>query len=52
MTTTETKSIRVSAETYARLAQLGNLSESFDTVIRRLIDRQENNNGRKNSRNE
>lgn len=50
MTTTETKSIRVTLETYTRLSKLGDLSESFDTVIKKLLDKHENtghNNGQR-----
>lgn len=50
MVTTETRSIRVTIDTYARLAKLGDLSESFDSVIKKLLDRHENttnNNGSK-----
>lgn len=37
-TTTTTKSIRVTKETYDRLAELGSLSDSFDSVIKKLLD--------------
>lgn len=40
----ETKSIRVTKETYNRLAKLGDLNDSFDTVIRKLLDKHHNNN--------
>lgn len=35
----ETKSIRVTKETYDRLAELGDLKDSFDTVIKKLLDK-------------
>jgi predicted CopG family antitoxin len=34
----ETKSIRVSKKTYDRLSKLGDLSDSFDTVLTKLMD--------------
>jgi len=34
----ETKSIRLSKETYDRLTKLGDLSDSFDTVITKLMN--------------
>lgn len=32
------KTLRVTLETYNRLAKLGDLKDSFDTVIRKLMD--------------
>lgn len=32
------KTLRVTIETYRRLSKLGNLNDSFDTVIRKLLD--------------
>jgi len=32
------KTIRITRETYDRLVKLGDLSESFDSVIRKLLD--------------
>ncbi len=34
----ETKSIMVSKETYDELSKLGNLKDSFDSVIKKLLD--------------
>ena len=34
----ETKSIRVTKETYEELSKLGTLNDSFDSVIRKLLD--------------
>jgi predicted CopG family antitoxin len=34
------KTIRISNETYGQLANQGNLQDSFDSVISRLIDKQ------------
>jgi predicted CopG family antitoxin len=34
------KTIRISKETYEKLASEGNLQDSFDSVISRLIDKQ------------
>jgi len=34
----ETKSIRVSKKTYDRLSKLGDLSDSFDTVLQKLMN--------------
>jgi predicted CopG family antitoxin len=34
------KTIRISKETYEKLANQGNLQDSFDSVISRLIDKQ------------
>lgn len=34
------KTIRISNETYEQLANQGNLQDSFDSVISRLIDKQ------------
>ena len=33
----QTKTIRISKETYADLAEHGTLSDTFDTVIQRLL---------------
>lgn len=48
-TTTNTITIRISKETYDRLARMGNLHDSFDSVIKRLIEnftiKNNNNNG-------
>jgi len=35
------KTIRVSEETYQELANQGTLSETFDSVIRKLLQKQE-----------
>jgi len=35
------KRIRISMETYEKLASQGNLQDSFDSVISRLIDKQQ-----------
>jgi len=35
------KTIRISTETYEKLASRGNLQDSFDSVICRLIDKQQ-----------
>lgn len=32
------KMIKINADTHARLAKLGGKSETFDTIIRRLLD--------------
>lgn len=41
ITTTSTKQIRISNETYEYLANQGTLHDSFDSVIRKLIQRQQ-----------
>jgi predicted CopG family antitoxin len=41
MCTNNTKTIRISNDTYTALQKLGTLSDSFDSVIKRLIGSQE-----------